>query len=336
MERKMTRRGLAVATAAAGAFAFGPAATAHAQYPGSPAGGPASGPATATAARTPAVREPGPGDLVVSDPDISRRTVRPGETVTVSMRLRNAGPLVARSQAPAPSTVYSQGQTFEGRGFEGADGRYFVAMSLSGPKGDTWPYRWGIGGDLPLGRSRVASYPIRLTEPGRYDVMIGIGYGDRIEWVGRAPGVEVVPEGRALTPTPRVVNTAPPQRLLVNGEQVSSDQRPVLREGHLMVPVRFLMQSLGASVDWDPAQKRVTARRGSYSAVMDVGENYANANGGRVHLYPAPLIVDGRTMVPLRFVTEALGGTTSYDVRTKAVAVNVPAIPGGTDVANRR
>ncbi len=274
-------------------------------------------------------RSPSPDDLVVTDIRVSRRRVRPGEVVRVSMTLRNQGPAVARSQPPAPSTVYAQGESFQEKGLSVDSGRFSIVMTATGPQGDEWPWRWGIGGDLGLGAVRRVSYPVRLTKPGIYTLLAGVAVGDgpvrRLPTPGLT-GIEVVQPGQPARPVRNLIRPTPPTRITVNGKEIRFDQPPVFANATVLVPLRFVMEGLGASVQWHPKTRTVTARRGRYDMTLRIGQKYNRAGGEQVYVYTPPRIVNGRTMVPLRFVTEALGGTVNWDARTKTIAVTVPAL----------
>lgn len=87
------------------------------------------------------------------------------------------------------------------------------------------------------------------------------------------------------------------------------DQAPYINpDGRTMVPVRFVAQELGAKVDWDNATQTVTIKRGDTVITLQIGESVAQVNGNPVTFdTKAKLTAQGRTMVPLRFVSEALG-----------------------------
>lgn len=269
-----------------------------------------------------------PKDLKVTFVDVSPRKVRPGGVVRVSMNISNYGPLVARAHSPGPSFVYSQGDTFRERGFKSDDDRFSIVMTLSGPDGYEWPYRWGIGKDLPLGKSRKVSFPLRLTTPGIYRIFVGVAVGDRVFEVPsyHLTGIQVVAPGKPLSRNPEIIPPTPPVNLTVNGEKVAIDQRPVLRNAQVLVPIRFVMEEMGAAVQWHPGSRTVTARRGDYDMTLNVGEDTHTVNGKQASTMTNPFIVNGRTMVPLRFVTEGVGGTAFWDNRTRTVQITLPAL----------
>lgn len=114
----------------------------------------------------------------------------------------------------------------------------------------------------------------------------------------------------------------------VNGKEISfPDQQPYLnKDGRTMVPVRFISESLGAKVSWDEKTKTVTItgkdRAGESRTVkLKIGENKAVINGKTVTFDTRAEFKNGRTMVPLRFVSEVLGAKVTWDQSTKTVNI---------------
>lgn len=74
-----------------------------------------------------------------------------------------------------------------------------------------------------------------------------------------------------------------------------------------MVPVRAIAEALGAEVKWDGASRKVTIVRGGRELVLTIDNPKATINGKTFTMDTRPVIRQGRTMVPLRFVGELLG-----------------------------
>lgn len=282
-------------------------------------------------------RAPRPFDIVAGSFSVSRRRVRPGQIVRVSMSLRNQGPAVARSQRPSNRIVYTQGESFSTRGFTPRPGAYGVALSLSGPRGEEWPYRWGIGGPLGLGETRRVSFPLRLNRPGVYTLYLGVTYGDRVEQTpgGRFDGIEVRESGNRYTVRRGARQTPTPAHIVVNGKPVATDQPPVfykseitLSNVQILVPMRFVAEALGADVRWDQAARTAIIRRGESDIRLRAGSERQSVNGRIVRTHVPVRVLNGRTMVPIRFVSEALGGTVDWNGRTRSVEISLPALPG--------
>ena len=86
--------------------------------------------------------------------------------------------------------------------------------------------------------------------------------------------------------------------------------------------VRPLLDALGGVVEWEAAVRRVTARRGEAVVQLQVDSRSALHGGQSVGLAVAPRLVSGRTLVPVRFVAEALGARVGYDADSGTVRID--------------
>lgn len=108
--------------------------------------------------------------------------------------------------------------------------------------------------------------------------------------------------------------------VVVNGTVLVFDQPPVERDGRIFVPLRGLFERLGASVVFDAGKITMTA--GAHTIGLHVGETTAIIDGQSQLLDAPPLVVGGRTLVPLRFVAQALGAKVAYDGSTRIVSID--------------
>lgn len=113
-------------------------------------------------------------------------------------------------------------------------------------------------------------------------------------------------------------------------------QYPAGQNGRTLVPVRLIAESLGATVTWVPDTRQVVLQRGESTIVLTLGSAIALVNGQEILLpdgVPAGVVKwEGKesTMVPLRFVSERLGATVTWDNATFTAAVTSPAEPEPT------
>lgn len=112
----------------------------------------------------------------------------------------------------------------------------------------------------------------------------------------------------------RVTSISGSLNVSVNGEPVVFQGTGPTRVGdRVLVPLRGVMEKIGATVNWDAATKTVTAQKDSTSLVLKVGERWATLNDTQVALDAPALILEGTTLVPLRFMGEALGTEVIYE-----------------------
>ncbi|WP_418791912.1 stalk domain-containing protein [Phosphitispora sp. TUW77] len=108
---------------------------------------------------------------------------------------------------------------------------------------------------------------------------------------------------------------------------LTMDAAPVIRENRTLLPIRYVAQHLGASVDWDPTDRKVTVATADKTIVLWIDNNTAQVNGINTQIDPAnsnvvPIIIPpGRTMLPLRFITENLGCQVQWDPVTRGVTI---------------
>ncbi len=108
----------------------------------------------------------------------------------------------------------------------------------------------------------------------------------------------------------------------VNGSPYVLDAPPLVAEGRTLVPVRFVSEALGAKVTWDAAARRITVTDAGKVIVLTLGSSQAMVDGEvRTIDCPPATLPPGRTLVPLRFVGEALGAQVHYDTTTKVITV---------------
>ncbi|WP_051276011.1 copper amine oxidase N-terminal domain-containing protein [Desulfovirgula thermocuniculi] len=110
-------------------------------------------------------------------------------------------------------------------------------------------------------------------------------------------------------------------KVFVRGKKQEFDVRPLLSNGRTLVPLRAISEALGARVDFNPAAQEVLINRGSINISLNLNGNVAVVNGKRVVLDEPARLVNSRTMVPLRFVSEALGAAVDYDQHTGTITV---------------
>lgn len=94
--------------------------------------------------------------------------------------------------------------------------------------------------------------------------------------------------------------------VVLDGQQLAFDVAPTIDNGRTLVPLRTIFESLGADVTWDGETSTVTALKDDTTIRLQIGNANAYRNGNPVELDVSGKIVQGRTMVPLRFVGEAL------------------------------
>ncbi|WP_152395297.1 copper amine oxidase N-terminal domain-containing protein [Paenibacillus guangzhouensis] len=115
--------------------------------------------------------------------------------------------------------------------------------------------------------------------------------------------------------------------IYIDGNQLYTDQPPVTIGGRTLLPLRAIFEGLSASVEWNERTKVVTAKRDDTTVVLKLGSKTATVNGQTVALDVPAQSVKNRTMVPVRFVSEAMGEEVDWNPSSKAV--NIKTSTGG-------
>ncbi|MFX4262213.1 copper amine oxidase N-terminal domain-containing protein [Pelotomaculum propionicicum] len=108
--------------------------------------------------------------------------------------------------------------------------------------------------------------------------------------------------------------------VILDGKTMEFEVLPFLDQGRTMVPLRAIFEALGAGVQWDGESRTVTAVKDSREIKLVI-DGAAYINGAVVNLDVPAKIINERTVVPLRFVSEALGCTVTWDENNKTVTI---------------
>lgn len=127
-----------------------------------------------------------------------------------------------------------------------------------------------------------------------------------------------------------MVSAAESIKVNVDGSALNMDVSPILENGRVLVPFRFIAESLGGMVSWDEASQTVRIQTADNNISLPVGKNAASVNGQQKELDVPAKVVNGRTLVPVRFVSESLGANVSWDDANQTVNVSYFSAMAGT------
>lgn len=122
---------------------------------------------------------------------------------------------------------------------------------------------------------------------------------------------------------PVPLNTSGQIAVLVNEVALTFDSPPYLSsESRLMVPLRAIVEALGAEVAWIADSKEISITRQSESIVFTLNSTTAVVNGAQKIMDTRPVLKNNRTMVPVRYIAEYFGAQVEWDSITKTVFIN--------------
>jgi hypothetical protein len=146
-----------------------------------------------------------------------------------------------------------------------------------------------------------------------------------------ADNVATVVVANVITPAPgdtkaesKVTFTIDSNMYTVGDAQKMMDVAPYIKSGRTYLPIRYVADALGVINDnimWNDASQTVTIMKGERVIQLKIGSPVMKVQGTDVTMDVAPEIKDGRTMLPVRFVGQALGATIGYDEATQTVTI---------------
>lgn len=111
------------------------------------------------------------------------------------------------------------------------------------------------------------------------------------------------------------------ERIKVRGMNMKFDVPPVIKEGRTLIPVRAVMNGLGAGVEWDQESGTVTIVRDDTIITLNLLTGEATVNGEAIELDVPAQMISSRTFVPLRFIAQTLGEEVNYDETTGDISI---------------
>lgn len=102
-------------------------------------------------------------------------------------------------------------------------------------------------------------------------------------------------------------------KILLNGRQIASDTAPVIKNDRTLVPLRAVLEAMGAEVSWNEIEQDITVLLNGRRMELHIGVNEMLADNETIMLDTAPEIINNRTMVPIRAIAEASGYEINWD-----------------------
>lgn len=121
-----------------------------------------------------------------------------------------------------------------------------------------------------------------------------------------------------------LASAAPAAKLFLDGQPLASDVPPTIANNRTLVPLRVIMESLGANVVWKSNSEPILIRRSNVEIEVQVGKAQALIDGQLTSLDVAPQIIQNRVMVPIRFIGESLGAGIWWDPTSRSVHITSP------------
>lgn len=112
--------------------------------------------------------------------------------------------------------------------------------------------------------------------------------------------------------------------VVYDGNEIVFDVSPEMINDRVMVPMRQIFETFGAKVKWDSSTQTVTAKKKSKTIEMTINSTDMKKNDEVFSYDTAPVIKDGRTLIPIRALSELLGLEVEWQENTQSVIITTP------------
>ncbi len=109
--------------------------------------------------------------------------------------------------------------------------------------------------------------------------------------------------------------------LKLNGEELKCEVPPIIFNDYSVVPARDVFEKLGAAVLWNASNEKVTVNFENTKIELYINNVTAYKNGKSEKMPIAPKIINGKTMIPARYVSESLGFDVDFDSKTDTISI---------------
>lgn len=113
-------------------------------------------------------------------------------------------------------------------------------------------------------------------------------------------------------------------KVTINDTLIAFDVSPIIINGRTMVPIRKIFETLDAQVKWFEETKTVLVLKGDTRVYLTIDSLNAYVNEKLVKLDAPATIINGRTLIPVRFISETLGARVFWNAKDKVVEINTP------------
>ena len=120
-----------------------------------------------------------------------------------------------------------------------------------------------------------------------------------------------------------------PITVVVDGKELDFDTEPIIANDRTLVPMRYIFNALGAEVYWDESDQTILAQKDDTTITIKIGNNIFYKNGEAIDFDVPAHLINGRTLIPVRAVAQALDSRVEWDGDLRLVSIdsNPNAVP---------
>lgn len=107
----------------------------------------------------------------------------------------------------------------------------------------------------------------------------------------------------------------------LNDTLLGFETAPVIEDDRTLVPMRFLFEQMGADVEWNQETQTATATMNNTAVAFSINDTNAEVNGTAATMDVPARLINDKTMVPLRFLSEEMGYTVTWDEATRTAVI---------------
>ncbi|PKM49503.1 MAG: hypothetical protein CVV02_15855 [Firmicutes bacterium HGW-Firmicutes-7] len=141
-------------------------------------------------------------------------------------------------------------------------------------------------------------------------------------WVATNEGITLIKKEKQIKQeVPKVIIQPKKVSVYVKNQLLTFDVEPIIREGNTLVSMRTFLEALDQQVEWIDDERKVVSS-GTKDIELKIGDKIGLINGTSSSLNVPPEIVNGRTMVPLRWIAESIDLTVKWDQGNYRIDIN--------------
>lgn len=156
-----------------------------------------------------------------------------------------------------------------------------------------------------------------LPEDKTAVMLVNPGYWEKVQ----LPDLTITIPSHPAIPGQQSHQQAAP-KVFLDGKEISFDVPPITDKDLIMVPIRPIFEAMGAAVDWNQETRTVRAAKEDITVLMPVGSRAPTINGQAIPIEAPIQIIENRTFAPVRFVSEAFGGTLLVDSPVQEIHIS--------------
>lgn len=110
-------------------------------------------------------------------------------------------------------------------------------------------------------------------------------------------------------------------KIIIDGNELNSNTNPIIKSGVMYVPIRIISEKLNAKVEWNEKQREITISKENLAVRISIESNIIEVNKKEIAIEYPPIIVSGRSFIPLDALSNILDCGTIYDQLNKKILI---------------